>query len=184
MDLIVKGKILEYNTIIIIKEILLVKKTKRFFLFIFAFALIVLNTTFLSACSKNNNELQEDLFQIDVVNIDSPDITEPYKTTHTVLFKFKYTSKMFDYEIKNIGHGLLLYSSINGAEEKVINNINLMYGVKYDADSGPLAHKPNEYVYFTIELETGEYNINFKLYYADYSPYELIESCQISFNVP
>ena len=175
---------LEYNISSIIKEILLVKRIKKIFIFVFAFALISLNTIFLSSCSKNKNELQEDLFQIEIVNIDSPDITEPHKTTHTVLFKFKYTSKMFDYEIKNVGsHGLVLYSSINGAEEKVINNVNLMYGVKYNADSNPLAHKPNEYVYFTMELESGEYNINFKLYYGDYSPYELIESSQLSLNI-
>ncbi len=141
--------------------------------------------TFLCACSNDNNDTVDE-FKIEIVGITPPHSSEiDFKTTHSILFRFLYTEEMFNYEIRNSSAGLLFYLSINGGEEKPLQNgnVNLMYGIPYGNGSRILAFKPNEYVYFYMALEPNHYEINFKLYYADYSPYKLLETCKVVFDI-
>lgn len=132
-------------------------------------------------CDSNTQDHSVDIneFKIEKISQDNKN----------VLFEFTYTQEMFDYEIKkkswtsNQGELLIRYRMSGSEELKGCGNINAMYGVKYDNGDYVLAHKPNEKVYFYLELEPGEYNLTFYLEYAADSPYILLRECSLSFSV-
>ena len=153
---------------------------KKFYSIIL-FLIMLLSCLYFVGCNSNTQEPFIDIneFKIEKIN----------QVNKDVLFQFTYTQEMFDYEIKNKSWtsnqgDLLIRYRIKGSEElKMCGNINAMYGIKYDKGDYVFAHKPNEKVYFYIELEPGTYNLTFYLEYAANSPYILLRECSLSFSV-
>lgn len=145
------------------------------------FSVISLGCLFMVGCGQNANSQQGDSneFKIEKISQDNKN----------VLFGFTYTQEMFNYEIKNKswtsnqGDLIIRYRINNEDELKVCGNINAMYGIKYEQDNVVLAQKPNEKVYFYLELEPGDYRLTFYLEYAANSPYQLLREYTLSFSV-
>ena len=147
---------------------------------LFMISIIALSCLFFIGCNQNiNTPIDLNEFKIEKVN----------QYDRNVLFVFNYTQEMFDYEIKNkpwtSNQGeLIIRCKINQTNNlEICDNVNAMFGIKYEYNGYVLAHKPNEKVYFYKEFEPGDYNVTFYLEYAAKSPYILLRECSISFSV-
>lgn len=160
---------------------------KKFFLFILL-STVSLSCLLFVGCNQNTEKttIDPNEFKIEKISQEDSVLNAEKKS---VLFEFTYTQEMFDYEIKerttspNRGELVIRYRINDEMELNICGNINTMYGIKYDISGNVLAHKPNEKVYFYIDLDPGDYNLTFYLEYAANLPYVLLRECSINFNV-